>query len=101
RITLEDGATLDVDGALPIDLPAGYHTLSQGTNAEPTRLIVAPRRCPVPPRRGWGWAAQLYATRSTGSWGIGDLADLRRLGTWASGLGASMLLINPLAAPLP
>jgi 4-alpha-glucanotransferase len=68
---------------------------------EPTRLIVAPRRCALPARRGWGWAAQLYATRSTASWGIGDLADLRRLGAWATGLGASLLLINPLSAPLP
>jgi len=29
------------------------------------RLIVSPGRCPVPSRRGWGWAAQLYATRSS------------------------------------
>jgi 4-alpha-glucanotransferase len=63
-------------------------------------LIVAPGRCPLP-RRGWGWAAQLYATRSTQSWGIGDLADLRRLGRWARRLGAHLLLINPLSAPLP
>lgn len=101
RITLEDGATLNVDRALPSDLPPGYHVLSLGTKAEPTRLIVAPRRCPMPARRGWGWAAQLYATRSSASWGIGDLSDLRELGTWANGLGASMVLINPLGAPLP
>lgn len=101
RIALENGGTLDVDGALPRDLPLGYHWLSTRDDAEPTRLIVAPRRCPVPSRRGWGWAAQLYATRSTESWGMGDLADLRRLGRWASRLGASVLLINPLAAPLP
>jgi 4-alpha-glucanotransferase len=101
RIVLEDGATIDVDRALPTDLPPGYHVLTLGDAAEPARLIVAPRRCALPPRRGWGWAAQLYATRSTQSWGIGDLADLRRLGAWAQGLGASMLLINPLTAPLP
>jgi 4-alpha-glucanotransferase len=101
RVVLEDGRTLDVDRALPTDLPTGYHALTLGDDAEATRLIVAPRRCPVPARRGWGWAAQLYATRSTASWGIGDLADLRRLGTWARRLGASMLLVNPLSAPLP
>jgi 4-alpha-glucanotransferase len=101
RIILENGGTVDVDGALPADLPPGYHALTLGDEATPTRLIVAPRRCTLPPRRGWGWAAQLYATRSTQSWGIGDLADLRRLGAWAHGLGASMLLINPLTAPLP
>src|SRR5262249_46543903 len=34
------------------------------------------------------------------SWGIGDLADLRRIARWsASVLGAGLLLINPLAAP--
>jgi 4-alpha-glucanotransferase len=32
---------------------------------------------------------------------MGDLADLRRLGRWARRLGADMLLINPLSAPLP
>ena len=101
RIVLEDGATVDVDRALPPDLPPGYHALTLGNEAEPTRLIVAPRRCRLPTRRGWGWAAQLYATRSTQSWGIGDLADLRRLGGWAQSLGGSMLLINPLTAPLP
>jgi 4-alpha-glucanotransferase len=101
RIELEDGGALDVGRSLPADLPPGYHALSLRDDAEPTRLIVAPRRCPVPSRRGWGWAAQLYATRSTTSWGIGDLADLRRLGAWATGLGARILLINPLTAPLP
>jgi len=101
RITIEDGGTRDVARSLPADLPPGYHTLSLRDDAEPTRLIVAPRRCPVPLQRGWGWAAQLYAARSSGSWGIGDLADLRRLGDWATRLGARMLLINPLTASLP
>ena len=101
RIVLEDGQTLDVERSLPRDLPPGYHSLALRGDVEPTRLIVAPRRCALPARRGWGWAAQLYATRSTASWGIGDLADLRRLGGWATGLGASLLLINPLSAPLP
>jgi 4-alpha-glucanotransferase len=100
RLTLEDGRTLDVDDVLPADLPLGYHVVMRGGDAEPTRLIVAPRRCPLPPR-GWGWSAQLYATRSAASWGIGDLADLRRLGAWAARLGASLVLINPLTAPLP
>ena len=101
RITLEDGASREVDRSLPADLPLGYHSLTTRKEAEPTRLIVTPARCPLPERRGWGWAAQLYATRSTASWGMGDLADLHRLGQWARGLGASMLLINPLTAALP
>ena len=101
RVTLEDGASLEIHGTLPADLPLGYHSLSTRNDAEPTRLIVTPPRCPLPERRGWGWAAQLYATRSTASWGMGDLADLRALGRWAHGLGADVLLINPLTAPLP
>jgi 4-alpha-glucanotransferase len=101
RLVLEDGATLDFDGVLPLDVPHGYHELLPRDDGPPIRLIVTPGRCPVPTRRGWGWAAQLYATRSTASWGIGDLADLRRLGSWSSALGASTILINPLSAALP
>ena len=45
---------------------------------------------------------QLYALRSAESWGIGDLADLRRLAKWsATDLGAGILLINPLHAVTP
>jgi 4-alpha-glucanotransferase len=44
---------------------------------------------------------QLYATRSGGSWGIGDLADLRSLARWSRGLGAGAMLVNPLGAPNP
>jgi len=101
RLVLEDGGELDVDGALPADVPPGYHELHPVDDGPPIRVIVSPGRCVVPEHRTWGWAAQLYAARSSDSWGIGDLADLRRLGRWAAGLGASTVLINPLAAPLP
>jgi 4-alpha-glucanotransferase len=101
RLVLEDGGILDVAGTLPPDVPSGYHELRPADDGSPIRLIVSPGRCPVPSHRAWGWAAQLYATRSTQSWGIGDLADLRRLGRWAASLGASTILINPLSAPLP
>jgi 4-alpha-glucanotransferase len=101
RLILEDGATLDVSGTLPPDVPLGYHDLHPADDGPPIRLIVSPGRCPVPSGLAWGWAAQLYATRSTQSWGIGDLADLRRLGRWAASLGASTILINPLSSPLP
>src|SRR6202140_730430 len=57
--------------------------------------------CEPPPSRAWGWAAQIYAARSRESWGIGDLADLRRLGRMARNQGASVLLINPLGAQPP
>lgn len=65
------------------------------------RRLIPPGRCAPAPRRAWGWAVQLYAVRSRDSWGIGDLADLRRLGGWASSKGASVLLINPLGAQPP
>jgi len=57
--------------------------------------------CAPAPERAWGWAVQLYADRSRDSWGIGDFADLRRLGRWAKGQGASVLLISPLGAQPP
>jgi len=101
RLVLEDGPERDVDGTLAGDVPPGYHELRPRDDGPPIRLIVSPGRCPVPARRSWGWAVQLYATRSSESWGMGDLADLRRLGRWAAGLGASTILINPLSAALP
>ena len=81
-LELEDGTTLTVDDRLPADLPEGYHSIRRrdGTTA---RIIVAPDACYLPESlRIWGWAIQFYAARSRRSWGIGDLADLRRLGTW-------------------
>src|SRR5688572_6559183 len=102
RLTLEDGGVLDVPDVLPRDLPLGYHDLQPLEGGEPIRLIVSPGRCPLPEGlREWGWAAQVYATRSSESWGFGDLADLRRLGAWSARLGAGLVLINPLHAPLP
>jgi 4-alpha-glucanotransferase len=100
RLALEDGGALDVDDRLPADLPLGYHVLERGRSR--THVIVAPRECYLPDDyRTWGWAIQLYAARSRRSWGIGDLADLRRLGRWSAAQGAGIALINPLAAPTP
>ena len=55
----------------------------------------------APPERTWGWAIQLYALRSRDSWGIGDLGDLRRFARWSKKRGASLILLNPLAAQTP
>ncbi|HEV2891034.1 MAG TPA: 4-alpha-glucanotransferase [Frankiaceae bacterium] len=63
-------------------------------------LLVAPRRCPTPPR-SWGWMVQLYAARSRCSWGMGDLGDLARLARWSAGQGAGFVLVNPLHADSP
>src|ERR1700687_5836816 len=57
--------------------------------------------CTPPPQRTWGWAIQLYALRSRDSWGIGDIADLRRFGRWSKKRGASLVLPNPLGAQTP
>src|SRR6195256_4881812 len=57
--------------------------------------------CAPPPERAWGWAIQLYALRSRESWGVGDMADLRRFGRWSRRRGASIVLLNPLGAQTP
>ncbi|TMB58261.1 MAG: 4-alpha-glucanotransferase [Chloroflexi bacterium] len=100
ELVLEDGTRLGLIARLPRDLPPGYHRLLLEHGEQ--LLIAAPPRCYLPAGlRAWAWSAQLYATRSRGSWGIGDLADLRSLASWAAELGAGALLINPMGAPNP
>ena len=99
EIELEDGSTLACGDRLPADLPLGYHRLHVGGRSR--LLVVTPPHCHLPARRGFGFAVQLYATRSAASWGIGDLTDLAGLARWAAGLGAATLLVNPLHAGLP
>ena len=102
ELTLEDGTVLRLHDRLPHDLPIGYHQLVPIGGLSPLRLIVSPQRCHLPPGlRIWGWSAQVYAARSRQSWGMGDLADLRRLAQWSKDLGAGMILINPLQSTLP
>jgi 4-alpha-glucanotransferase len=64
-------------------------------------LSLPDEPCVQGPDRAWGWALQLYAVRSKDSWGIGDMADLRRLARWSRGQGASVILLNPLGAQSP
>jgi 4-alpha-glucanotransferase len=102
EIVTEDGAVVPASDAATAGLPSGYHTLRHCADGGETRLIVSPGRCHlVPDLHAWGWAAQLYAVRSRQSWGIGDAADLRELGRWATSLDARALYVNPLYAPLP
>ena len=97
-VRTEDGELLDVGTELPGDLPLGWHELSAGDQT--VTLVVAPEKLPEPPRT-WGWMLQLYAMHSRGSWGVGDLADLREFLTWANGSGAGVVLLNPLHAVAP
>ena len=60
-----------------------------------------PQPCRPAPERTWGWAVQLYALRSSESWGVGDFTDLRRFARWSRKAGASEILLNPLGAQLP
>jgi 4-alpha-glucanotransferase len=102
RLLLEDGTALDVGGDLPGDLPHGYHRFEPADGPVGVRLISSPGSCWFRDDLCvWGWAAQLYATRSEASWGLGDLGDLRRLGRWAAGRGAGVTLVSPLHAALP
>jgi len=101
ELRTEDGATAEVEGRLP-PLPLGYHTLTALDGGRVVRLVASPGLChPAALGRAWGWAVQLYALRSAGSWGMGDLEDLRRLGRLAASQGAAVCLLNPLHASWP
>ena len=108
---------VDVDGQrvgeasfrMPGDLPLGWHTVhaeSDGVQAQ-APAVVAPQRLDpagIAGDRQWGFMTQVYAMRSTDSWGIGDLHDLATLAAWSGrDLGAGFVLINPLhaASPVP
>ncbi len=102
ELELEDGTSLRIEASLPPDLPVGYHWLRHGDREARTLIIQRPAACHFDPQmRIWGLAVQLYAVHSESSWGIGDLADLKRLAGWARELGAGALLINPLSAAAP
>jgi 4-alpha-glucanotransferase len=103
ELTLETGEMVRVKPAVPVDLPIGYHELRPDVDSGLVRVIVSPDRCYLPgDLKTWGWSVQLYALRSQRSWGIGDLADLRRFARCSSeNQGARVLMINPLHAASP
>ncbi|MGI9033841.1 MAG: 4-alpha-glucanotransferase [Acidimicrobiales bacterium] len=103
ELAIEGGATMQLrpGQTLPPDLPLGYHTITDLATGDSSVMVVSPGTCVLPVSRTWGWAAQLYAARSSASWGIGDLADLAELARWSAGLGAGLVLVNPLHAALP
>ncbi|GAA4870896.1 4-alpha-glucanotransferase [Serinicoccus chungangensis] len=111
------GEEREIDGApvrralleVPADLPLGWHEVVVRVGGTEARmpLVVTPPRLELPAglgqegARAWGLMTQLYAMRSAGSWGIGDLADLADAGAWAAGMGADFVLVNPLHAAEP
>ncbi len=100
------GPRTAVELDLPTDLPLGYHTLEVDGAVDGTAeglLAVAPPAAPLPEDlpRAWGWMLQVYALLGEGSWGIGDLADLRTVLTWSAERGAHFAVANPLHAQAP
>lgn len=102
RLLLEDGTELGVLDGLPPDLPLGRHHLTPVDGGPTTLLMVRPRTCHRPHgMRASALAVQAYASRSSQSWGIGDLRDLRQLGAWVRDAGIDHLALSPLHAPSP
>jgi 4-alpha-glucanotransferase len=96
----EDGSQIAVRDELPADLSPGWYRLHTHDGQTAT-LVAAPPTVPTSPAT-WGWMLQLYALRSSRSWGIGDLGDLREFVNWtAAEHGAGAVLLNPLHAPGP
>ncbi|MCU1362122.1 MAG: 4-alpha-glucanotransferase [Ilumatobacteraceae bacterium] len=99
-VHLETGGEIDTVRALPPDVPTGYHRISD--DAGERRLIVTRGACHLPEDwRAWGWATQLYASRSRRSWGIGDFNDLEHIARWARADCAGFVMVNPLHAASP
>jgi 4-alpha-glucanotransferase len=95
--------------AYPPELPAGYYDvrLRVRTSGAPREgrqtLIVTPGVCPSPSdvlkgRRVFGLTTNLYTIHGRGSWGIGNLGDLRSLVEWGKESGAAFVGVNPLHA---
>ncbi|MFF5293786.1 4-alpha-glucanotransferase [Paractinoplanes globisporus] len=95
-ITLEDGRAISDLSEIPETLPLGWHRLDVG--GQEITLVVVPDELPAPPDT-WGWMLQLYALHSAGSWGMGDLGDLRTFVGQAGDPG--LILLNPLHAITP
>jgi 4-alpha-glucanotransferase len=101
-LQLEDGTDGGVVGRLPGDLPLGIHELVSDDDDPGITLIVSPGRCHLPDDlRSWGLAMQVPTSRSTRSWGIGDLGDVDTVATWLARRGGTALGLSPLHAATP
>jgi 4-alpha-glucanotransferase len=98
-----DGAAVvrQVDIALDVDLPAGYHQLSvaNGDDCHRSHLLVAPSHVVQPSvdERVWGLFAPIYSLRA--ELGIGPhVGDLQALGEWLHPIGGRVVATLPLLA---
>lgn len=94
-VELESGYKMFLKGTLEAG-DYGYHHLIKDDGSR--RLILAAPEYLPQPSRTWGWAVQLYASRTKNSWGIGDFADLASIARKAGAAGAGMVLISPVHA---
>jgi 4-alpha-glucanotransferase len=104
-LVCEDGTTVELQmrrttkGArLPGIETIGYHTIEIGQTR--IALAIAPTRCVTiediaPGERIAGLAAQTYGLRSTGDYGIGDMAGVTALATAAAALKIDALALSP------
>lgn len=102
-VILEDGTDLGSVLHVPGDLPLGLHHLLPD-EADPlgATLLVGPGRCHLPAGlRSWGVAMQVPTSRSTTSWGIGDLSDVGTVAAWLVARGGEALGLSPLHAATP
>lgn len=97
-LELESGYKMNIEGVIP-EGDYGYHHLTpkRGTRRF---IISAPEWMPQPPRT-WGFAVQLYASRTKRSWGIGDFTDLITIARKSKEMGSGMVLISPIHATAP
>ncbi|HUP48033.1 MAG TPA: 4-alpha-glucanotransferase [Thermoanaerobaculia bacterium] len=84
---------------IPEKMPHGYHvlTIEAGGTASETFLVASPSKAQGT-QRSWGLLVPLYAVRSAGSWGTGDLGDLQSFREWVNELGGEVVATLPLLA---
>jgi 4-alpha-glucanotransferase len=106
--TVRCGTFVRIRLPLPMELNDGYHqvTLAIAGVEAATTLVITPPKAFVPDwvergERQWGIACPLFSLWSDASWGIGDFSDLTSFARIAREMGASVVGLNPLHAPLP
>lgn len=102
RLVLEDGTDVGEVRRLPADLPLGLHAITPLDGGPTTTVLCGPSRCHLPDGlREWGVTVQVPTARSRGSWGIGDLADVRAIADWVAAAGGDVVALSPLHSPTP